>query len=106
MSEIRMITLHYALTEQDQDIRFPMDICKGCESNDGAPCEALPFCAAARARILAMVLEDIKMQSGLPRGKCADYLSGYQYGNTMAQNALYDRISGKLEEVLNRAAGE
>lgn len=90
----------------DQEETPNLDICSSCACNDGTPCVMKEICANARYLALKLTQDRINAQLALPKGRCADYVSGYQFGNMMALNVVCDMLSGRLEAVMNLAARE
>jgi hypothetical protein len=103
MSEQLSFQVEYTLSDHELNMPARLDICDRCENGQLKKCIILPFCAHARRMMLELLAADIKGQSTPPRKYNADWQSGYQMGILMAQNAIYDRLSGKLQEVLERA---
>lgn len=103
MSESRCFAVEYSISQVDSTTPKNLDICASCKNGRHGPCVMIDFCAAARRMTLELLEADIKGQSTPPRKYNADWQSGYQWANLMAQNAICDRKSGMLQEVLERA---
>lgn len=103
MSDQLSFHVEYTLSDHEQNMPARLDICGRCENSQREQCDLLAFCANARAMTLELLAADFKGQATPPRKYNADWQSGYQWANLMAQNAICDRLSGKREEVLARA---
>jgi hypothetical protein len=103
MSELRNLQVLYTVSDNEANLPARLDICEACENGKNDSCDMLPFCADARRMTLELLAADIKGQNTPPRKYNADWQSGYQWANLMAQNAICDRKSGKLQEVLEHA---
>jgi hypothetical protein len=109
MSEVRYFDVEYDISPDESKTPKQVDICAICANGKHGSCVMIDFCANARRLTLGLLESDIKGQDTPPRHYNGDWQSGYQMANLMALNAVCDRRSGKLEEVLERAeraAGE
>jgi hypothetical protein len=93
-------------TSDDASDLKTLDICAKCPLRP-VNCQPMSRCTLVRGLVLDMIHERMRsLQDSLPRGRQADYLCGYQQGVLMGLNVICDMQSGKLEEVMARAAGE